>query len=259
MVFQDLLSHLFIFLPHHPQPICYYLFWMRRNEYIGIINFFLQVKKMEKLDCRLYLMCITHQKLGLWTLQSLFFFCYGTGDYNANTEVTIHLERWECHISVLLKDESREEIFQVKSFLAMLSRMVPCKEGKQDWAKGCIHKCGLNWCHREIWSTEKLWMVVWNHGCLWYQIWAVIRCDPLWGGDLTLGKEVSFDWKQFPGKAQLWEVGGTLVLKGTTASTMGGKVELYAEDPEFWDQFYWGHVQSDEKLFLEQGMGPTDI
>ena len=55
---------------------------------------------------------------------------------------------------------------------------------------------------------------------------------------MTLGKEVSFDRKQFPGKTQLWEVGGTLVLKGTTASTMGGKVELYAKDPEFWDQFY---------------------
>ena len=69
----------------------------------------------------------------------------------------------------------------------------------------------------------------------------------------------TWDREQFLGKAQLWEVGGTLVLKGTTASTMGGKVELYAEDPEFWDQFYWGHVQSDKKLFLEQGMGPTDI
>lgn len=162
MAFQDLLSHLLIFLPHHPQPIGYCLFWMGRNEYIGIINFFLQVKKMAKLDCRPYLMCVIHQKLGLWTLQSLFFFCYGTADYNANTELTINLERWECHISVLLKNESRAEIFQVMSFLAMLSRTVPFKEGKQDWAKGCIHKCGPNWCHREIWSTEKLWMVVWN-------------------------------------------------------------------------------------------------
>ena len=57
---------------------------------------------------------------------------------------------------------------------------------------------------------------------------------------MTLGKEVSFDRKQFPGKSQLWEVGGntlgswsTLVLKGATASTMEGKAELCAEDSEF--------------------------
>ena len=259
MVFQDLLSHLLIFLPHHPQPIGYYLFWMGRNEYIGIINFFLQVKKMAKLDCRPYLMCVIHQKLGLWTLQSLFFFCYGTADYNANTELTINLERWECHISVLLKNESRAEIFQVMSFLAMLSRTVPFEEGKQDWAKGCIHKCGPNWCHREIWSTEKLWMVVWNCGVGSGQFLDVSLSAGGGWWDMTSDKEVSFDRKQFLGKAQLWEVGGTLVLKGNTASTMGGKVELYAEDPEFWDQFYWGHVQSDEKLFLEQGVGPTNI
>ena len=85
-------------------------------------------------------------------------------------------------------------------------------------------------------------MVVWNCA-VWnwlYWIWAVITCEPLWGGDMTLGKEVSFDRKQFPGKSQLWEVGGntlgswsTLVLKGATASTMEGKAELCAEDSEF--------------------------
>lgn len=59
-----------------------------------------------------------------------------------------------------------------------------------------IHKRGQSWALIAL-------MVVWN--CIRVPGQS-LDMSYFWGEGRTLGKDVSFDRKQFPGKAQLWEV-----------------------------------------------------